>query len=101
VDAHDATRTHYCRQPGCTNEARSDRGPYSKCDEHRAVGSSPRPANGSGLVSELAGLQQAARRVDRLSAKAAKLTAEALEAKREADAARAEFSRKAAAILGE
>lgn len=92
LDAHDAARTHYCRHPGCTNEARSDRGVYSRCAEHQGRGPvAARRPNGGGaqgtLESGLRELQRLAREADRLRAKAAKLTSEALAAKQTADRA--------------
>lgn len=87
---HDLAKTHICTVPGCTNEARSDRGLYSKCDEHRAANVGNRRANGNGggngsLAARIAALSALAKRVDKAKAVAKKKTEQALAAKRAAD----------------
>lgn len=92
---HELTKTYYCKAPGCENEARSPVGAYAYCDEHRTR-PGPRGARHSNggegtMASKLASLRAQANKVDRLRAKAAKLTAEALKAKNDADAAQRAF----------
>jgi hypothetical protein len=73
VSAQDATRTHFCKQPGCTNEAKADRGPSSYCDRHRAARAALREANGTAThVAALASLAKLAKQCDRAVAKATK-----------------------------
>lgn len=96
--------TYDCKQPGCTNTARSRVGRYSYCDMHRqareqrvAVPS----VSGDGSVAErLSTLQTLAKRCDRLKAKASRLTKDALTAKRESDEAQAEFKKQLAQLGG-
>lgn len=110
LDAAEVTRTHFCKHPNCTNEARSDRGPFSKCDEHRTstTTSARRSANGGGtsaaegtLERKLGEVRALAREADRKRARAEKLTREALDAKRDADAAAERFRQAAREILSE
>lgn len=91
ISAHDATATYTCKAAGCTNEARSSRGLYSYCDEHRGRSGQPtRPSRGS-AVDQLSKLTATARSVDKLRAKAEELTQRALDAKRAADDAEADY----------
>lgn len=93
VAGHELARTYYCTVPGCTNEARSDRGLYSKCDEHRKANVGNRSdrkggasTNGNGtLAQRIAKLSTLARNVDKAKAAAKKKTEQVLAAKKHAD----------------
>ncbi len=107
VAAHELGKTHYCKHPGCTNEARSSVGVYSRCPEHQnpasvaaskgaARGNGGRPAGrngspGGAAQEQLAALIAQAKRVDKLKAQAEQLTRKALDAKRVADEAEREY----------
>jgi uncharacterized coiled-coil DUF342 family protein len=106
MSAHSAAElgTSYdCKQPGCTNAARSRVGRYSYCDEHRnqrasLAGRVEKAETFAGKVTELS---RAAKLADKARATARKLTAQALEAKTEADAREAEFRQVARELIGE
>lgn len=100
TSANDAVRTHYCKVPGCTNEARSPVGAYSYCDLHRGqrAEASRSPQSDASMATEIAALARDAKRVDRIQAKAEKLATAAATAKATADAARAQLARRLAAI---
>ena len=92
-----ATSTFNCKFPNCMNEASSPVGRYSYCRQHQGA-AKPKPSGGvSGgketLAQRLGSLQAAAKKADRLRAKAERLTREALKAKREADEEQAYFER--------
>lgn len=100
MEAHTATQSFDCKQPGCTNAAKANRGPYSYCDEHRGSGARAKPERSEGsIVARLSSLTAAAKRVDRLRRRAEKLTRQALEAKRQADAAERDFAAQLAATV--
>jgi hypothetical protein len=92
ASAHDLTKTHLCKFPGCTAEASSPVGRYAYCSEHRSP-TSPKQADGGALsiATALGSLQAAAKRVDRLRTRAEKLTRDALAAKHAADEAERDF----------
>jgi hypothetical protein len=101
MSADAATRTHFCKQPGCTNEARSPVGRYSYCEAHRGQATNGTHPEGGGTVAQrLGALQAQARSVDKLKAKAERLTRDALAAKRTADDAERAF-RVALSTVGE
>ena len=100
----DATATHYCKFPSCTNEARSSVGRYSYCDDHQGMGAAKRTAaaNGGGTVEQrIKSLAALARDVDKAKARAKKLTEDALNAKTAAEEKERDFQRQARAVLGE
>jgi len=103
MSAHDITSTHTCKFPNCTQPAKSDRGPFSKCDEHRNQPTPMRPRStqpAGTLETQLAECRKSAREADRLRAKAEKLTRQALQAKREAEEATARFRSQVRGIIG-
>lgn len=106
MDVHEATTTNYCKQPGCTNEARSPVGRYAYCPDHQGQtrqptrsGSSTPP--GDTVEQKLKSLAVAARAVDRAKQKARSLTEQALTAKAAAERAEAEFQQRARELLGD
>jgi hypothetical protein len=102
VDIQQATRTHYCKFPSCTNEARSPVGRYAYCDQHQGQSNGATGAKASGSVaSRLGGLQAQAKAVDKLRAKAERLTRDALTAKRDADDAERSFRVALAALTAD
>ena len=111
------TETRDCSAPGCTNEANWRTGVYSGlCEEHaqekkegRAAASespgfssAPKPARvkPSGIASKVKQLGEFARTVDRKRAAAAKLTAKARDATKQADALEADFQNLARELMG-
>jgi hypothetical protein len=98
VSAHELTATYNCKEPSCTNPARSRVGRYSYCDYHRERREAEQrktgvPASLAGkkpksptLANKVAELARAAKRADRARVRAVRATEKALEAKREADA---------------
>lgn len=87
--------THFCKFPGCAREAKSMRGPYSYCDEHRGKLPPARAAateSTSGTQTALRALLKQAAQVDRLDARAAKALADARDAREKADEARREYA---------
>lgn len=106
-----------CRHPGCTSEARSDRGIYAYlCDYHidvkrrTGVGSvsekSPaaaRPAgkiSGDGFEAKIKELGRLGKRVDRARARAKAATEKALQEKAVADALEQSFRARTRELLG-
>lgn len=100
VDAQQAVRTHFCKQPGCTNEARGTIGRNAYCTEHQesAPRRGPRPAPAGSMAKRLAELQKLAKEADRWQARAETLARDAQSAIRVAAEKRREFAR-AVAVL--
>lgn len=101
--AQAAAKTHYCKFPNCTNEARSSVGRYAYCEEHRdraargldAPTNQPVAAsNGTTVAARIAALAADARKVDKAKARAKKLAENALAAKRHADQLQTAFEAK-------
>jgi hypothetical protein len=90
-----------CQAFGCTNTARSQRGPWAYCDEHRGkeVEKKPRKREqyrdmldpGASFSDKLHHLRNLARNADRARAKARRATIDALAAKQSADETAAAF----------
>jgi hypothetical protein len=80
----DPMATHYCKYPGCENEARSRVGRYAYCAEHQSQRPAQAPRDDT-MTARIASLAAGARKVDAARAKAEKLTRAALQAKRDAD----------------
>lgn len=88
------TATHNCKFPNCTNEASSPVGRYAYCKTHQGA-AKPKAvaAPDTSIAGKLGALQAQAKKVDKLRAKAEKLTRSALAAKREADEEQMYFER--------
>jgi hypothetical protein len=107
--AHEAGQSFDCRVPGCTQEARHNRGPYAfLCDEHKRAKQNappaPRPiadpAGEGSFEAKARGLVAIGRMVDRAyrlaelaRAKCEKPLGSARKAKADADALAEEFRR--------
>lgn len=107
MDAQAATTTHYCKQPGCTNEAASPVGRYSYCAEHqnRADRPAPRPPVGqpdtaATTTAELRNLITLAKKVDRETRKAERAQQTADHARRCAEKLRREYREALARAAG-
>lgn len=105
VSANDLTKTHYCKAPGCENEARSPVGRYAYCSDHQGTAASAREAGGSagsttGAEQALRDLLSLAKQVDRAKAKAEKAQRTANEANRRADSLEADYKDALAAAAG-
>lgn len=119
-----ATATIDCRWPGCTNEAKSDRGIYAYlCETHieekrrtgvtpafdRPVnGGGPRPApvrvrdvSGDGFEAKVKELAKLGREADRAREKAKDATEKALAAKRRADLLEQAFRVRTRELMGD
>ena len=92
-----------CKAFGCTREARSTRGVYAYCDEHRAAEvwkekpEAPKPTRGT-FSEKVRELERAAKAADRARTEATNLTERALKAKAEADARERELRALAAEL---
>lgn len=106
MNAQDVTSTYDCKVPGCTQEAKSNRGPFAYlCAEHRdrstaaRSGSTP-VTNGATVEQRIKSLASLAREVDRAKDHARKLDERALDAKAVASTKEAEFQRIMREVLG-
>lgn len=106
VSAHELTQTHFCKFPGCENEASSPVGRYAYCREHQGQSKQAARRNGGGVASAdtLAGrikaLSALAAKADRLEAKSRRLQAEADRAALEAGEARDELATQLREVTG-
>ncbi len=116
VSGHELSQTYDCRESGCTEPARHNRGPYAYlCDEHkerrrqRAATNPPAKPTSQPLESfeqKAKGLVALGRKVDRAYADASRsrtrcepVLRKAQEAKRHADALAEEFRRTARELV--
>jgi hypothetical protein len=102
MDAHEAVQTYDCKQPGCTNEARSRVGRYSYCPEHQGQGSKASrrfDINSATVEQKIKSLASQARAVDKAKAKARHLTEQALQARADADEQERAFQEQARELL--
>lgn len=97
ISANELTTTHYCKAPGCENEAKSPVGRYAYCAEHQGT-ARPAAASRNGSASSVGSTEQAlrdlvalAKSVDRAKAKAEKLRGDANQADKDADALEVEY----------
>lgn len=111
MSAQEVTATYDCRAYGCTNEAKTNRGPYAYlCDDHvrekvngvareRPAAAAPRPivpaptaaARPAGFSASLKQLDALARNADRAQKAHERQLVKARGTKAAAEAARAEF----------
>jgi hypothetical protein len=111
VPLEETAFSYDCKAVGCTNTARSQRGPWAYCDEHRGkeVEKKPREREayrhfldpGASFSDKLHALRNLARNADRARARARKATVEALAAKEQADETAAAFRTACRAIAEE
>lgn len=112
MDIQTATSSVSCKVANCTQDAVARKGIYAGlCSTHidarrraEASGQSQRPPRAAsvmdGLAEKVKRLQKVGKDVDRLRARAKKLTEEALVAKRRADEAEREFHALARDLMG-
>jgi hypothetical protein len=105
--AQAATTTHYCKFPGCTNEAASPVGRYSYCAEHQNRPDRPAPArpaaqpdSGAATAAELRALMTLAKKVDRETRRAEKDQQTADHSRRYAEKLRREYREALARAAG-
>lgn len=102
VPLEEVAYSYDCKAYGCTKSARSQRGPWAYCDEHRGVqGIEKKPRRReqyrdfldpeASFSEKLHGLRNLARNADRARARARKAAVDALAAKRLSDEAAGAF----------